>query len=85
MQSAIKQLFHFTSFHFDNWLLLLYTFLYATMVCLIYGGALPSGLFIPSLLTGAGVCVRRACITVHGITALTVPAPSRTPSFHFAA
>eukprot|EP01138_Halocafeteria_seosinensis_P008442 gb/GECG01008627.1/.p1 GENE.gb/GECG01008627.1/~~gb/GECG01008627.1/.p1 ORF type:complete len:955 (+),score=74.00 gb/GECG01008627.1/:1-2865(+) len=53
-ESAIKQLFHLQSR--DAWSLpqlTLFFFVYGSITCLTYGIASPSGLFIPSLLTGS--------------------------------
>lgn len=62
-ENAIKQLFHApTSFSFEPSLLVLFFFLYSSTTALTYGTAVPSGLFIPSLLAGSayGRCVGQA-------------------------
>ena len=57
--TAIRQLFHFresgetSRTTFSARALLAFLLLYAPMACLTYGIAVPSGLFVPSLLTGA--------------------------------
>ena len=58
---AIKQLFHFREVGnhkvstFSSAALFLFSFPYITMACIVSGIAVPAGLFVPSLLGGAGV------------------------------
>lgn len=52
--SNIDNLFHNPE-DFDNMLLLLFGVLYYMLACYIYGLGLPSGLFVPSLLSGAAL------------------------------
>ena len=59
--TAIKQLFHFREDGskdqqtFSTWALVLFWFPYLAMACVTYGVAVPSGLFVPSLLSGAAL------------------------------
>lgn len=52
-ESAIQQLFHLRRNDFTLWNLTLFFFVYGSLTCITYGIAVPSGLFIPSLLTGS--------------------------------
>ncbi|KAA0157273.1 hypothetical protein FNF29_00625 [Cafeteria roenbergensis] len=59
-EEAIRMLFHFETGNPDapafGWLgLLVGWVIYAAVTCLTYGVAVPSGLFVPSLLTGAAM------------------------------
>ena len=58
-ETAVKCLFHAPLGSFNMPLLLLFSFVYYVLACWTYGLAVPSGLFIPSLLIGAawGRCV----------------------------
>ena len=59
--TAIKQLFHFREDGakdqqtFSSSALFIFWFPYLSMACLTYGLAVPSGLFVPSLLSGAAL------------------------------
>jgi H+/Cl- antiporter ClcA len=50
---AIRQLFHLHHHAFSDQALILFFLTYISMAVLVYGIALPSGLFVPSLLSGA--------------------------------
>lgn len=57
--TAIRQLFHFreigdhNDYTFSTSALVLFFVPYLTLACLIYGTAVPAGMFVPSLLSGA--------------------------------
>jgi len=51
-EDSIKVLYH-ESDHFDNWTLVVFIVFYFLSACWTYGLGVPSGLFVPSLLTGA--------------------------------
>eukprot|EP00611_Tribonema_gayanum_P016725 TRINITY_DN2911_c0_g2_i4.p1 TRINITY_DN2911_c0_g2~~TRINITY_DN2911_c0_g2_i4.p1 ORF type:complete len:839 (-),score=229.88 TRINITY_DN2911_c0_g2_i4:151-2667(-) len=62
--TAIRQLFHFreggersttNNFTFSSGALFLFWLPYTAMACITYGIAVPSGLFVPSLLSGAAL------------------------------
>eukprot|EP01138_Halocafeteria_seosinensis_P001396 gb/GECG01001432.1/.p1 GENE.gb/GECG01001432.1/~~gb/GECG01001432.1/.p1 ORF type:complete len:1015 (+),score=100.27 gb/GECG01001432.1/:1-3045(+) len=67
-ESAIQQLFHLRKDDFTLGNLVLFFFVYGSLTCLTYGIAVPSGLFIPSLLTGSafGRFVGQAMVAVSG-------------------
>merc|ERR1719265_1755011 len=48
----ISNLFH-EPFEYNEWQLLVFGMIYYMLACWCYGLGLPSGLFVPSLLTGA--------------------------------
>jgi chloride channel 7 len=50
---AIRQLFHLRKHAFSTASLILFFFFYISLAVLVYGIAVPSGLFVPSLLSGA--------------------------------
>jgi chloride channel 7 len=50
---AIRQLFHFKTHIFSNAALLAFLLVYISLAVITYGIAVPSGLFVPSLLSGA--------------------------------
>ena len=67
--TAIKQLFHFREIGddaeptFSSGSLVLFFLPYITLACLNYGAAVPSGLFVPSLLQGkCAVYVVPCCV-----------------------
>lgn len=65
-EDAIKQLFHVRTPH--AWSiphLLMFFCVYGTLTCLTYGIAVPSGLFIPSLLTGSAFGRLVGVIMIH--------------------
>lgn len=50
---AIRQLFHLHQLAFSPWALFLFFIVYITLAVVVYGIAVPSGLFVPCLLSGA--------------------------------
>jgi chloride channel 7 len=50
---AIRQLFHLRKHTFSDAVLFIFFFSYIFMAVIVYGIAIPSGLFVPSLLSGA--------------------------------
>ena len=51
--AAIRQLFHLHKHAFSPWCLFTFFVFYISLAVLTYGIAVPSGLFVPSLLSGA--------------------------------
>jgi len=51
--AAIRQLFHLHMHAFSPWALFTFFVFYISLAVLTYGIAVPSGLFVPSLLSGA--------------------------------
>jgi chloride channel 7 len=50
---AIRQLFHLRQLAFSPWALFIFFIVYISLAVVVYGIAVPSGLFVPSLLSGA--------------------------------
>jgi len=50
---AIRLLFHLHHHAFSNWALFVFFIFYISLAVVVYGIAVPSGLFVPSLLSGA--------------------------------
>ena len=51
--AAIRQLFHLEYHAFSPWCLFVFFACYISLAVVVYGIAVPSGLFVPSLLSGA--------------------------------
>ena len=51
--AAIRQLFHLHHHAFSPWCLFIFFAFYISLAVVVYGIAVPSGLFVPSLLSGA--------------------------------
>jgi chloride channel 7 len=65
--SAIRQLFHLHSHTFSDTVLFAFFLSYISLAVVVYGIAVPSGLFVPSLLSGAafGRLVGNLALKIH--------------------